>query len=282
MRNSIFIKIQPVPLLKQIEQRDRKSESHLEICPDSLPQMFEFADLREQRENGFNHHSVISLALRTNLQILGRIRFAPKTFVGKNNHFACDGFNQRQKLLIGNIGGFNLPISDESEFVDQKTEFAADYPLPRRITFFADSPPMRLMILPDRMTQLDAVRINHAENRRLGKKFLRQSAMRFQPPEKSGPLRQSRKQVNPISLEPAVKSPLRCAFESKQQSQSNQFTFTKFGLAMFQFVWQHIIYTAKKFYDKLFLSHGIGFLCVRFGHLHIRNFSVTFSTSTNG
>jgi hypothetical protein len=30
------------------------------------------------------------------------------------------------------------------------------------------------------------------------------------------------------------------------------------------------------------LSHGIGFLCVVFGHLHFRNFSVTFSTSTNG
>jgi hypothetical protein len=32
----------------------------------------------------------------------------------------------------------------------------------------------------------------------------------------------------------------------------------------------------------VFLSHGSGFLFVWFGHQYSRNFSVTFSTSTNG
>jgi hypothetical protein len=50
MRNSVFIKIQPVLLLEQIEQSDSKSEPHFEVCPNSLAQMFQFAHLREQRE----------------------------------------------------------------------------------------------------------------------------------------------------------------------------------------------------------------------------------------
>jgi len=106
--------------------------------------------------------------------------------------------------------------------------------------------------------------------------------VRFESPKKARAFGQSGKQNNPVLFYPAVESPLRCAFQSEQQTQSNQFAAGKFGLDVFSGFRQHIIYTAKKFYDKVFLSHGIGFLCVWFGHLHIRNFSLTFSTSTNG
>jgi hypothetical protein len=45
---------------------------------------------------------------------------------------------------------------------------------------------------------------------------------------------------------------------------------------------QHVIYSTKKFCDKVFLSHVDCFLYVWFGHQYSRNFLVTFSTSTNG
>lgn len=69
MRNSIVIKIQTVSLLEQIEKRDCKGEPHLEIVPNSLPQMFKLADLRQQRENSFDQLAVVPLTARTNLQV---------------------------------------------------------------------------------------------------------------------------------------------------------------------------------------------------------------------
>ena len=140
MRNSIFIKIQIVPLLKQIEYRYRVGEPHLEIRPHSLPQMFKATDLRQKRKNGFNQHSVVPLAFRTNLQIYRLIGAAAKAFVCQDNHFFADSFSQRQKLRVRDICRFHRPISNESEFVSQKAKLAADNPLPSGIAFFADAP----------------------------------------------------------------------------------------------------------------------------------------------
>jgi hypothetical protein len=282
MRNSIIIKIQTVPLLEQIEKRDRKREPHLEICPDSLAQVFQTTHLRQERENRFDQHPVVPLAASADLQVFRLVDFASKAGVCQNNHFPTDGFNEREKFLIRHIRRCDLPISNESELIDQQTEFADDDPLPRSKSFLADAFSMRLMIFANRMAQLNAVRIDDAENSRFRQELFGQPTMCFQTAKKSRSVGQSRKQIKPILFEPAIKSVLRRAFQSKQQSQSNQFTDRKFSLKMFLLLWQHIIYAAKKFYDKVFLSHGLGFLCKWFCHLHNRNFSVTFSTSTNG
>ena len=183
MRNSIFIKVQTVPLLQQIEQSDRIAESHLEIRPDSLPQVLQAANLREQGKDGFNQHSVVPLTFRTNFQILRLTRSAAKTSVRQNNHLLRNGFTKRQKGLVGNIGGRHRPISNQPELVRQQAKFAADNPTPGGVTFFADSSPLRLMRLSNWVTQLNAVRVNYTEDGRLGKKFFRQAAVRFQSPK---------------------------------------------------------------------------------------------------
>lgn len=282
MRNSIFIKIQTVPLLEQIEQSDGKGKPHLEICPNTLLQVFQFTDLRQKRKDGFDNHSVVPFAAPTQFQVFRRIDFPAKTDVCQNDHFIRDGFDERQKFLIRNIRRFNLPTGDESELVCQKAEFFADNPFPRSKAFLADALSTGLMNFADRMTQLDAVRIDDTENCRLRQELISQSTMCFQTPEESGALRQSGKQIFPVSLKPAIKSVLRTTFESKQQTECDKFAQGKFGLNMFVRLWQHIVYTAKKFYDKVFLSHGICFLCKWFRHQYSRNFSVTFSTSTIG
>jgi hypothetical protein len=278
----MFIKVQAVPLLQNIKHCNGVSESHLKIRPNSLAQMFQFTNLREQRENRFDQHSIVPLAALANLQIFRLIDFASKAFVRQDDHFVLNGFDERQEFLIGNIRRFHRPIGNESELVRQNTELSADNPFPGSKPLLADALAVWLMNFANRMTKLNSVRVDHAENGRFSQKLSSQSTMRFQTAKKSRAVGQSRKQSNPILSEPAIKSVLRAAFESKQQSQSNQLADRKFGLNMFQSLWQHLVYTAIKFYDKVFLSHGIGFLCVVFGHLHFRNFSVTFSTSTNG
>ncbi len=152
MRNSIFIKIQAVPLLQKIEHCHRVGEPHLKIRPNSLPQMFKFANLRQKREERFNKHPVVPLTAPTQFQILRLPNAAAKTVVCKDNHFSLDGFDQRQKLCVGNICRFNLPIGNESELICQDAELAADYPSPRSKTFASDAISMRLMIFPNRMT----------------------------------------------------------------------------------------------------------------------------------
>jgi len=106
--------------------------------------------------------------------------------------------------------------------------------------------------------------------------------MCFQTAEKSGVLGQSGKQVAPVSLKPSIKPVLRTAFQSKQKAKRDKFASGKFGLNVFWRFLEHIVYTTKKFYDKVFLSHVDCFLCVWFRHQYSRNFSVTFSTSTIG
>ena len=281
MRNSIFIKIQSVPMLEQIEQGDRVSEPHLEIRPHSLAQVFQTANLRQKRENRFDQHSVIPLAARADFQIFRLVDFAPKASIRQDNHFVGNSFDKWQKLRVGNIRRFHVPTSHESELVGQKTKFAADNPFPRSKAFLADALAVWLMNLTNRMTQLNAVRINHTKEGRFCQKLFSYLTMRFEAAKKSGAFGQSRKKINPVLLDPSIKSVLRRAFQSKQQSKRNEFANRKFGLKMFLRFVQHIIYTTEKFYDKVFLSHGIGLLCVWFRHLHIRNFSVTFSTSTN-
>lgn len=112
------------------------------------------------------------------------------------------------------------------------------------------------MNFADRMAKFDAVRIDHAEDRRLCQKLFSYPAMCFQTAKKSGAFRQIRKQRNPVLLDPAVKSVLRVAFQSTQQAERDHFAQGKFSLIVFWHFWQHIIYTAKKFYDKVFLGHG--------------------------
>ncbi|MDQ3801614.1 MAG: hypothetical protein M3384_19500, partial [Acidobacteriota bacterium] len=238
----MFIKIQASPLLKQIEQSDRKSEPHLEICPNSLPQMFQAAHLRKQRKDSFNQHPVIPFAASTQFQVFRLIRFAPKINICQNNHFVRNRLDQRQKLLVGNIRRFDRPTGHESELIGQKAEFAADNPLPGSKAFTSDSFSTRLMIFTNRMTQFNAVRINHAKQSRLGKKPLGQSSMSLKSAKKSGSFRQIRKQISPVVLNPTVKSTLRAAFQSKQKSQRGEFTNRKFSLNMFRLFPEHIIY----------------------------------------
>lgn len=218
MRHSIFIKIQAVPLLKQIEERDCKCDSHLEICPDSLPQMLEFTDLREQRKDGFDQHPVVPLAAPTNFQVLRRLDFAPKTDVRQDDHCVSHLFDQAEKFLIRHIRRADLPISHESELVCQQTKFFADNPLLGSEAFFADAPPVRLMVLPDRMAQFDAVRINHAKQRRFCQKPVGQSTMGFQAAKKASAFWQVWKQSRPVLFNPTVEGVLRNAFERKQQA----------------------------------------------------------------
>ena len=122
MRNSVFIKIQTIPVLEQVKERDRVSEPHLEIRPDTLAQMFQLANLREQRKDRFNQHPLVPLVERANLQIFRLIRASAKTVVRQDNHFLTHSFNQRQKFRVRDIRRLDLPVGNKSELVGNQTQ----------------------------------------------------------------------------------------------------------------------------------------------------------------
>lgn len=138
------------------------------------------------------------------------------------------------------------------------------------------------MNFSNRMAHLDAVGINGAEQRRFSQKLFSYLTMRFQAAKKSDALGQSREKINPILLNPTVKSVLRRAFQSEQQSKRDKFANGKFGLKMFLRFIQHIVYTIKSSMINCSLVTAIVYFFVVFGHLHNIKFSAPFSASNNG
>lgn len=62
MRTLFLSTFNTVSLLEQVKHGDRKDKPHHEICPNTLSEMFKFADLRQQREWRFDQHQVVLLA----------------------------------------------------------------------------------------------------------------------------------------------------------------------------------------------------------------------------
>jgi hypothetical protein len=100
-------------------------------------------------------------------KFFGLIIFRAKAFVRRHDHLHVNRFDHRQKLLIGNIGGFDLSIGNQTELISQNAKFPADDLFPRGKTFFADSFSLWLMNFTNRMTKFNAVRNNYAENSQL-------------------------------------------------------------------------------------------------------------------
>ena len=210
--------------------------------------------MRQQRENRFDQHLIVPFATLTNLQVFWLICFAAKAFVRKHDHFVGNSFDHRKKFLIRHIHRFHRPISDESELVCHNTNLSADDPLPGSETFLPDFRLVRLMNFMNRVTKFNSLRVDHPEDCWFGKKLSSQSSMRFQTTKESRMVRQSGKQINPVLSGLTIKLVLRTAFESEQQARREQLADRKFGFNMFLRFWQHLVYTAKKFYDKVFLS----------------------------
>lgn len=282
MHNALIVKLQSVPLLQNIENCNREGEPHLEIFKHSLPQSFEITHLSQQRKNSFDYHSLVCLSAPTNFHICWIFLFRAEAFVHINNHSLVKPLNQAVKRAVRNICCCRLIRTDESKFIGDDAKFAADNPTPIGQAFSSKTFSFWLAAFSNRMTQLDSETVSHTQNARLGKKLVGQTAMRFQSAEQPRAFGQNGKQMRKVLPQPTIKRVLRATFQSKQQTDCHQFAFAQFGSRILSFARYFVIYAAKQVYDKFFLSHVFNLPCVVFGHLHNRNFSVTFSTSTNG
>ena len=282
MHYALIVKLQSVPLLQNIENCNREGEPHLDIFKHSLPQSFEITHLSQQRKNGFDYHSLVSLPALTNFHICWIFLFRAEAFVHINNHSLVKPLDQAVKRAVRNICCCRLIRTDESEFIGDDAKFAADNPAPVAQAFSGKSFFVWLTAFTNRMTQLNPETIGNAKKSSLCQKNIGQSEMRFQAAEKPRAFGQNRKQMRKVLPQPTIKAVLRSAFQSKQQTNCHQLAFAQFGSRILSFARHFVIYAAKQVYDKFFLSHVFNLPCVVFGHLHNRKKIVTFSISTKG
>lgn len=256
MRYASLVKLQTVPLLQNVEDCNREGQPHLEILEHSLPQSLEIAHLREQREHGFDHHSLIGLPASANLDIRRIALFGAKTVVHKHNHLLIKLLDQRVKRAVGDVGGRRLVSGNQSELVCHKAQFAADNPSPIAQAFLGEAFSARLAAFPDWVTQFDAEAVGDAQHGRFSQKAVGQPTVRFQAAKQSCAFGQAGKQEQEILLQPTIKGVLRCAFEGKQQTDGDKFARREFGFRMLFLAFHSLIYSAKQVYDKFFVSHA--------------------------
>jgi len=139
MKDTLFVNLDTTPLQEQMEEGHQKSEAHLEVIPNPMFQVFAVTDSGQERKDAFDQHTDIPGATLTGLHILRSASLAMKPCISTDDHLSLEGFQQRMKLSVRDIGGGRLPSHDQAPFIQDHAEFATtdqrefDLPfLPRR------------------------------------------------------------------------------------------------------------------------------------------------------
>jgi hypothetical protein len=77
---------------------------------------------------------------------------------------------------------------------------------------------------PTRVNQFNAIRISQPDQGMVGHKALCPLSMGVKQSKKSSPIRQMREKMMVIACQPAIESSVANSFQSKQESQSHNFT----------------------------------------------------------
>ena len=149
------------------------------------------------------------------------------------------------------FGCLTIPPTDKLEFVQDKAKFATDYPTVVAFSLFAD-----LLFTPsfsDGMEQLYALCVGNAQNGRVEKKAVSKISVAFQKPKE--PCSLIGKQGQKVSPKPPVKGSLCYALNGEQDTNGDDFTLIKVGLAVSFDILHRIIYPAEQLNDKIFSRH---------------------------
>ena len=105
------------------------------------------------------------------------------------------------------------------------------------------------------MNEFDAVAIGHRKEGGRTQKTIRPFPVRRQQSLQARVLRQARKQVQELPLEPAMKVAEASAFERKQRADGDNFTRIKFSLRVLGHELHPVINRAKELCNNVFSLH---------------------------
>src|SRR5215207_4519558 len=214
---------------------------------------FEKIDERQHRKYRLDHHALVPRPAPADFQVLWVAFFSMKARVATDDHLLFVLPDERLEDRVRDVRRVALPRHDEAEFVQEQAEFTADDPAPVRQPF---TPILsRRAAFADGVNQFDTVRVNDAQDGRLGQKALSPGAVRLEQTEQARPLRQRREQRLEITRQPAIKGAVADAFDGEHQGQRDDLARVQRGLAVLRHLTHLVIYTAKEFGDKVFGGH---------------------------
>ncbi len=254
MYAAIFIDLDAVPLDEQVDHRHRLSQAAPEIIPNSMHHLLEMAHEGQYGQHRFDNHARDPLAPLANPEVLRMPVLLDKALIAEQHHPGGIALGNRLKgAAIVEVDGVNLPIDDQAEMIEHKTQFASDDPAPVRQSLLANL--LLATAFLARVEQFDAIGIDQTDERRIGHKALRPVPVGIEQPKQTGAHGQLRKQRPVISLQPAIKGAIAHPFEGKQNGNRNDFAGIETGLGMLLSLGHLIIHTAKQVDDKIFGSH---------------------------
>ena len=212
MYAAIFIGLDAIPLDEQVEHRHRVSQTALEVSPNPVHHLLEMTNQSQHREHRFDNHARVPLASSANPDVFRMPVFLDETLITEQHHLGGIALGNLLKgAAIVDIGRVDLPIHDQAEMIEHKTQFASDDPTPVRQPFLADL--SLAAAFPARVEQFNTIRVNQTEQGRVCHKAFRPLPVGIEQPEQSRAAGQVRKQRPVVSLQPTIKGAIADAFE---------------------------------------------------------------------
>ena len=239
---------------QQIKHRHSVSQPALKIGPDPMHHFLEMANQRQHRQHRFDDHAGVPFAPPAKAEVLRLPICFGKAFVTEQDHALGIALGQvLEGTAVVDVGGVDVPIHDQPEMIEDVGQLAANDPAPVREPFLADL--LLTATFAARMEQLDALRVDQADQGRLSHKALGPVSMGNEQPKQTRATGQLREQHLIVALEPAIDGPIANAFERKQNGNRDHFAGIQAGLSVFLRLGHPIIHAAKQVDDKIFGSH---------------------------
>ena len=251
MYASIFIGLDAVPLDEQVEHRHGVSQPALEISPNPVHHLLEMTNQGQHGEHRFDNHARIPLASLANPDIFGMPVLLDKALITEQHHPSGIALGNLLKgAAVVDISRVDLPIHDQTQMIEHKTQFASDDPTPVGQPFLTDL--SLAAAFPAWVEQFDAIGVNQTEQGRACHKALRPMPVGIEQPKQTRAAGQMEEQRAVVSLQPAIKGAIGHAFEGKQNANRDHFAGIEYGLGMLLRLWHLVIHTAKQVDDKIF------------------------------
>ena len=261
MYAAMFIDQDAVPLDEQVEHRHGVSQAALEVSPNPVHHLLEMTHQGQHGQHRFDNHACVPLAPLANLDIFGMPVLFDKAFVGEQHHLGGIPLGYLLKgAAIIDVGRVHLPIYDETQMIEHKTQLAAYDPTSVRQSFLANL--SLTAALPSGMDEFDAIGVNQADDRRVGQEALGPIPVGIEQPKQTRAAGQLRKQKQALSFQPPIEGTIANPFEGEQDGNRDHFAGIEPGLGMLLCVWHLVIHAAKQVDDKILGSHeGTLLLC---------------------
>src|SRR6266516_1051225 len=137
----------------------------------AMIQFLRVEQLRDPAQVRFDREALVPSATLAEFDVTRRSILLAKALVGQRNRLAVIPGCQLSKGVITLIGRQPSPIDDLARIVDQPGQFDADKRASVRFAFLANL--LLAAAIDPRMDQLNAVAVDHREERRLGQKIER-------------------------------------------------------------------------------------------------------------